>query len=163
MFWWQQIEEAIRVVEYLILVITTAALYSDYVRKEWPFARQERPIAQEALERIGTLYDIEREITGQQSAERRREVRQTRSRPHVQAFRTWCEGQLARVPAKGDLAQAMRYALTRWDAFTLFLEDGRVAIDNNPAERAIRPPWRSVGRIGSSLAQTPAARPSPTR
>lgn len=96
------------------------------------------PIAKQALERIGTLYDIEREIAGQ-SAERRREVRQQRSRPHVQAFRTWCENHLARIPAKGDLAKAMRYALNRWPAFTLFLEDGRVAIDNNAAERAIRP------------------------
>lgn len=96
------------------------------------------PIAKDALERIGTLYDIEREITGQ-SAEGRREVRQERSRPRVQAFRTWCENHLARIPAKGDLAKAMRYALNRWTAFTLFLEDGRVAIDNNPAERAIRP------------------------
>lgn len=96
------------------------------------------PLAKDALERIGRLYDIEREITGQ-PAERRREARQNRSRPHVDAFRLWCEGQLARVPAKGDLAKAMRYALKRWDAFTLFLEDGRIAIDNNPAERAIRP------------------------
>jgi transposase len=96
------------------------------------------PIAKDALERIGKLYDIERQITGQ-SAAGRRDVRQERSRPHVQAFRTWCENQLARVPAKGDLAKAMRYALNRWQAFTLFLEDGRVAIDNNPAERAIRP------------------------
>ncbi|HEX6687788.1 MAG TPA: IS66 family transposase [Solirubrobacterales bacterium] len=96
------------------------------------------PVAQDALERIGRLYDIEREITGQ-SAERRRDVRRTRSRPHVDGFRTWCERQLAGIPAKGDLARAMRYALKRWDAFTLFLEDGRVAIDNNPAERAIRP------------------------
>lgn len=96
------------------------------------------PVAKDALERIGRLYDIEGEIVGQ-PAERRREARQNRSRPHVQAFRTWCENQLARVPAKGDLAKAMRYALKRWDAFTLFLEDGRIAIDNNPAERAIRP------------------------
>lgn len=96
------------------------------------------PVARDALERIGRLYDIEREITGQ-SAERRRDVRRTRSRPHVDAFRSWCERQLAGIPAKGDLARAMRYALKRWDAFTLFLEDGRVAIDNNPAERAIRP------------------------
>ena len=96
------------------------------------------PIAQEALERIGKLYDIEREITGQ-PAERRRDVRQTRSRPHVDAFRTWCERRLAGIPGKGDLAQAIRYALKRWDAFTLFLDDGRVAIDNNVAERAIRP------------------------
>ena len=108
------------------------------------------PIAKNALERIGTLYDIERKIT-RQSAEGRREVRQEHSRPHVQAFRTWCVNHLARIPAKGDLAKAMRYALNRWPAFTLFLEDGRVAIDNNPAERAI-PPWRSGGKIGSSPA-----------
>ena len=96
------------------------------------------PIAKEALERIGALYDVERGITGQ-SAERRREVRQAHSRPRAEAFRSWCEGRLARIPGKGDLAKAMRYALNRWDAFTLFLDDGRVAIDNNPAERAIRP------------------------
>ncbi len=55
------------------------------------------------------------------------------------AFHAWCADQLARLPGKGDLAKAMRYALNRWNAFTLFLEDGRVAIDNNVAERAIRP------------------------
>ena len=96
------------------------------------------PIAKEALERIGGLYDIERAIAGQ-SAEHRREVRQQRSRPRAEAFRAWCEDQLGRIPGKGDLAKAMRYALRRWDAFTLFLQDGRIAIDNNPAERAIRP------------------------
>ena len=95
-------------------------------------------IANQALERIGTLYDIERRIAGQ-PAERRREVRQAHSRPQVEAFRAWCESQLGRLPGKGDLAKAMRYALTRWEAFALFLDDGRVAIDNNPAERAIRP------------------------
>ena len=47
-----------------------------------------------------------------QPAERRREARQNRSRPHVDAFRLWCEGQLARVPAKGDLAKAMRKILS---------------------------------------------------
>ena len=96
------------------------------------------PLAREALERIGRLYDIEREIAGR-PAERRREVRQARSRPEAEAFRAWCQGQLARIPGKGDLAKAMRYALKRWEAFALFLEDGRVAIDNNPAERALRP------------------------
>ena len=96
------------------------------------------PLAKDALERIGRLYDVEREITGQ-SAERRREARQNRSRPQVDAFRLWCESRLTCVPTKGDLAKAMRYALKRWNAFTLFLKDGRVAIDNNPAERAIRP------------------------
>lgn len=96
------------------------------------------PVARDALERIGRLYDVERAIAGR-PAEHRRESRQARSRPEAEAFRAWCEGQLARPPGKGDLARAMRYALRRWDAFTLFLGDGRVAIDNNPAERALRP------------------------
>jgi hypothetical protein len=96
------------------------------------------PIAREALDRIGALYDIERTITGT-SAEQRLAVRQKESRPRVEAFKAWCEAQLRRIPGKGELAKAMRYALNRWPAFTLFLEDGRVAIDNNVAERAIRP------------------------
>ena len=96
------------------------------------------PIAKEALDRIGALYDIERRITGA-SSEQRRAVRQRESQPRVEAFKAWCEAQLARIPGKGELARAMRYALHRWPAFMLFLEDGRVAIDNNVAERAIRP------------------------
>jgi transposase len=96
------------------------------------------PIARDALEQIGKLYDIERAINGQ-PLERRLTMRQQQSRPHVLAFRAWCEQQLARIPGKGDLAKAMRYALGRWASFTLFLDDARVAIDNNSAERAIRP------------------------
>ena len=60
-------------------------------------------------------------------------------------FRACCEGQLGRIPGKGELAKAMRYALRRWTALTLFLEDGRVAIDNNPAERAVGGSARSHG------------------
>jgi transposase len=96
------------------------------------------PIAWEALEQIGKLYDIERAINGQ-PLERRLAARQQQSRPRALAFRTWCEQQLARIPGKSDLAKAMRYALGRWPSFTLFLDDARVAIDNNTAERAIRP------------------------
>ena len=95
-------------------------------------------IAREALDRIGALYDIEREIAGQ-PADVRRAVRQEQSRPKVDAFRAWAERQLTRIPGKGDLAKAFRYGLSRWPSFCLFLEDGRVAIDNNPAERALRP------------------------
>ena len=87
---------------------------------------------------IAALYDIEREITGK-SAEHRHRTRQEHSRQRVEAFRAWSEAQLPRIPGKSDLAKAMRYALNRWPAFTLFLDDGRVAIDNNAAERAIRP------------------------
>ncbi len=95
------------------------------------------PIAREALERIGALYDIEAAINGQ-PRDVRHAVRQRESRPRVETFRLWCERQLTLIPGKGDLAKAMRYALTRWGSFTLFLGDGRVAIDNNAAERALK-------------------------
>jgi hypothetical protein len=95
-------------------------------------------IAKEALDRIGKLYDIERTISGQ-SAEERLAVRQKKTRPLVEDFRRWAEVQLTKLPGKGDLAKAFRYGLNRWPSFTLFLEDGRVAIDNNAAERGMRP------------------------
>ena len=95
-------------------------------------------LAKEALDQIGVLYDIERQITGR-PAEQRLAGRKAESRPRVEAFHVWCQAQLARIPGKGELAKAIRYALNRWPAFTLFLEDGRVAIDNNAAERAVRP------------------------
>ncbi|MFO7483359.1 IS66 family transposase, partial [Oceanibaculum nanhaiense] len=95
-------------------------------------------IAREALDQIGALYDIEREIAGKPAAIRLA-VRQQHSKPKVEAFRVWAEQQLARIPGKGNLAKSFRYGLSRWASFCLFLEDGRVAIDNNPAERALRP------------------------
>ena len=99
---------------------------------------QKSEIAHEALERIGQLYDIEREIAGK-PADIRRAVRQELSKPKLEALHAWAEKQLSRIPTKGDLAKAFRYALGRWHAFSLFLDDGRVAIDNNAAERAVRP------------------------
>jgi hypothetical protein len=95
-------------------------------------------IARDALDRIGALYDIERSITGQ-STEARLAVRNGLSKPKVAAFKQWSEQQLAQIPGKSDLAKAFRYGLNRWPSFCLFLEDGRVAIDNNAAERAMRP------------------------
>ncbi|MBB4583517.1 transposase [Rhizobium aethiopicum] len=95
-------------------------------------------IAREALDRIGALYDIERDIAGQ-PADVRIAARQKHSKPKVEAFGIWAEAQLTRIPGKGDLAAAFRYGLSRWASFCLFLEDGRVAIDNNAAERALRP------------------------
>lgn len=103
---------------------------------EWD--KTKSAIAREALDRIGALYDIEREINGQ-PAEIRLAARQTHSAPKVEAFFYWSESQLTRIPGKGDLARAFRYGLTRRASFSLFLTDGRVAIDNNPAERALRP------------------------
>lgn len=95
-------------------------------------------IAKEALDRIGELYDIERDIKGL-SADERLAIRQQKTKPKVDAFQSWAEAKLARIPGKSDLAKAFRYGLSRWLSFTLFLEDGRVAIDNNAAERGMRP------------------------
>ena len=103
---------------------------------EW--GKTNSTIAREALDRIGALYDIEREINGR-AADIRLAVRQRHSAPKVAAFFEWSEQQLSLIPGKGDLAKAFRYGLSRRASFSLFLEDGRVAIDNNPAERALRP------------------------
>lgn len=86
----------------------------------------------------GALYDIERNIAGK-PAETRLTARQKHSKPKVETFRARTEQQLTRIPGKGDLAKAFRYGLGRWPSFCLFLEDRRVGIDNNPAERALRP------------------------
>jgi transposase len=103
---------------------------------EWD--KTKSAIAREALDRIGALYDIEREINGQ-PADIRLAARQKHSAPKVEAFFAWSESQLTRIPGKGDLARAFRYGLARRASFSLLLSDGRVAIDNNPAERALRP------------------------
>lgn len=95
-------------------------------------------IAREALDRIGALYDIERDVAGQ-PADIRLGARQRHTRAKIEAFRVWAEAQLLRIPGKSDLAKAFRYGLSRWPSFCLFLEDGRVAMDNNAAERALRP------------------------
>lgn len=95
-------------------------------------------IAKEALDWIGQFYDIEREIKGMTPGERHA-IRQQKTKPKVEAFHAWAEAQLTRIPGKSDLAKAFRYGLSRWPSFTLFLEDGRVAIDNNAAERGMRP------------------------
>ncbi|MFZ7094511.1 IS66 family transposase [Primorskyibacter sp. 2E233] len=102
------------------------------------WASDKSQIAREALDRIGKLYDIEREIAGQ-PADTRLAARQKSSKPKVDAFKLWAEHQLTRIPGKSDLAKAFRYGLSRWPSFCLFLTDGRVAIDNNAAERAMRP------------------------
>ena len=96
------------------------------------------PIAAEALVRIAALYRIEAEICGR-SADERRAVRQARSRPRVEALEPWLREKLALVSQKSRLAEAIRYALSRWTGLRLFLEDGRVEIDTNVVERAIRP------------------------
>ena len=96
------------------------------------------PIAAEALRRIGELYAIEHGIRGR-AAEERQQVRHAQSRPLIEAMKPWLETELGRVPARGGLAEAIRYALARWPALCRFLDDGRVELDTNAVERAIRP------------------------
>jgi transposase len=66
-------------------------------------------------------------------------VRHAKSLPLVSAMKMWLETQLNRVPPRGGVADAIRYALTRWSALCRFLDDGRIELDNNTVERAIRP------------------------
>jgi transposase len=96
------------------------------------------PIATEALTRIAALYRIEDDIRGR-CAEDRRDIRQVRSRPLVDALQPWLREKLSLISQKTKLAEAIRYALSRWAGLSLFLDDGRIEIDNNVVERAIRP------------------------
>jgi transposase len=96
------------------------------------------PIASEALSRIATLYKVEGEIRGR-SPEERRAVRQARCRPLIEAFEPWLREKLAVVSQKSKLAEAIRYALSRWAGLSLFLDDGHIEIDSNTVERSIRP------------------------
>ena len=96
------------------------------------------PLAEEALRRIAALYAIETAIRGQ-SAEDRQRARQQRSRPLVEAMHAWLSEQLPRLFGGSALAKAIRYALNHWKGLVLFLDDGRLEMDTNTVERAIRP------------------------
>jgi transposase len=96
------------------------------------------PIAAEVIQRIARLYAVEREIRGQQPCERAA-VRQQNAGPLLEELHAWLSARLRSVSAKSQLAGAIHYALVRWRALTRYRDDGRIEIDNNSAERAIRP------------------------
>jgi len=96
------------------------------------------PIATETLQRIAARYAIEAELRGK-SPELRRAGRQAKSRPLVGDLFAWFAAQLARLPGGSPTAQAIRYALHHRDGLVRFLDDGRIELDNNTVERAIRP------------------------
>ena len=102
------------------------------------YAATQSPLAGEALRQIAALYEIEDEIRGQ-PAEVRRRVRQQRSRPLVEAMQAWLAETLGRISGRSALAQAIRYALNHWSGLILFLDDGRLELDTNTVERAMRP------------------------
>jgi hypothetical protein len=95
------------------------------------------PLALEAVNRIDALFDIERSINGQ-SAAQRRAVRQELSAPLVADLERWLYEQRPKLSRGNDLAKAMDYMLKRWPAFTRFLDDGRICLSNNAAERSLR-------------------------
>lgn len=95
------------------------------------------PIAAEALRRIGALYGVEDEARGHPPEVRER-LRRVHAAPRLADLEAWLETSRPRLSGKSELAQALRYALARWDALTRYLGDGRLEIDNNAAERALR-------------------------
>jgi len=95
------------------------------------------PLALEMVRRIDALFEIERSINGK-SAEERLAVRQQLSAPLIADLEVWMREQRAKLSRSNDIAKAMDYMLKRWPSFTRFLNDGRVCLSNNAAERALR-------------------------
>jgi transposase len=118
--------------------IVEAACWAHARRKFHELYQAHRsPVAKEAMDRIAQLYAIEEEIRGRSPGERRM-VRQTRSRPLLDAMQIWLKATMTKMSRKSDVAMAVHYALERWRALTLFCDDGRVEMDNNAAERSLR-------------------------
>ncbi|HEX2943121.1 MAG TPA: IS66 family transposase [Rhodopila sp.] len=95
------------------------------------------PLAIEAVRRIDTIFDIERAINGL-AAEQRRAVRQMRVAPLVASLEQWMRSERGKLSRHADVAKAMDYMLKRWEAFSRFLDNGRICLTNNAAERALR-------------------------
>jgi transposase len=95
------------------------------------------PLAHEALDRIGRLYQIEDRIRGL-SPEERLAQRQIYAIPVLDALHVWMIEKLSQVDRKSDLAEAFNYSLNRWKSLCRYTHDGRLSIDNNIAERSVR-------------------------
>jgi transposase len=119
--------------------ITLAFCWAHVRRGFFEIARKgNAPIATQALLRIAALYRIEETVRGK-NAEQRGAVRREQSAPHCDALKRFLERQLGRVSAKAPIAQAIRYTLKHWQGLTRFLDDGRIDLDSNIVERAMRP------------------------
>ena len=113
-----------------------------HVRRKFFELADTSPVATEVLRRIALLYAIEDEVRGE-PAQQRRSVRDERSRVIVDDLHQYLEARNRQVSAKARLGEAIRYALTRWDGLSRFLDNGRVDLDNNTVERSIR--WTCNG------------------
>jgi transposase len=101
-------------------------------------AANRSPIAKEVLDSLASLYGVETEARGRPPPERRR-LRQQQSKRLFDDLKAWLAATRPKLSPKTELAAAIRYALARWPALTRYLDDGRLEIDNNAAERAIHP------------------------
>jgi transposase len=104
-------------------------------RKFFDLTTSPAPVAEEALRRIGELYDIEKAIRGS-PPERRLAARQAQSRPRFDALRKWLDATLTELPCKSGTAEVIRYALARWHALGRFIDDGAIEIDTDAVEKA---------------------------
>lgn len=98
---------------------------------------QPSPVTTHVLAQISELYKVEAGIRGR-PPERRREVRQEYSKPIVEALHAWFKEQLSTLSRKSVTADAIGYAMNQWQALIRYLDDGRIEMDNNAAERALR-------------------------
>ena len=138
----------------LPISIVEAVCWAHARRKFFDLARLNKaPIAIEAVARIDALFTIEREINGKPPAERRR-VRQERSRTRVEALESWLREHYDRLSPNSQVAKAIAYSLNRWDGLARFLDDGRLCMTNNAAERALR--GIAVGRHNWTFAGSDA-------
>jgi transposase len=118
--------------------ITEAMCWAHARRKFFDVARLNKaPIAMEAVKRIDALFEIERDINGKPPWERQR-VRAEHSRPLVAELKMWLQAQRAKLSAHSETAKAIRYSLNCWSGLVRFLEDGRLCMTNNAAERTLR-------------------------
>jgi transposase len=118
--------------------ITEAACWAHGRRKFFVLADlKQAPLATEAVRRIDAIFAIEREFSGAVT-EQRLAIRQERVRPLIAELEAWMRAERARLSRHADTAKAIDYMLKRWPAFTRFLDDGRICLTNNAAERALR-------------------------
>jgi len=120
-------------------VVTEVACWAHVRRKFFDVHKANgSAIAKEALDRIGTLFAIERAVAGK-PPDQRQAIRMAKAKPALDALAPWLDAQLKLIPGKSELAGAIRYARSRWKALTCYCNDGRLEISNNAAENAIRP------------------------
>lgn len=100
--------------------------------------KKKKGLAYQALEMIGKLYQIESEIKNEDEKTKYK-IRQEKSKPQLEKLKAWLMENVNKAPPKGKLGQAMKYMLNHWENLSRYIDDGKLHIDNNKVENAIRP------------------------